>query len=99
MKVLLGGEGGCLRGVGLSLGPMNGAWRMLRRCVDGVQAKVDVAAIHNVVACPSGNVDESVASHPALFALFIAIALFAASVLLGLLFTSAVFGYPVGGIA
>ena len=37
--------------------------------------------------------------HPALFALFIAIALFAASVLLGLLFTSAVFGYPVGGIA
>jgi hypothetical protein len=66
----LRGDGGVrLGGVGLGPGAMDGVRGVLRWGVDGVQAQVDGAPIHDVVAHPRGNVDETIASDRALLAL------------------------------
>jgi hypothetical protein len=54
--------------VGFSLGLVDRARPVLRRGVDRVEPKVDLAGVHKVVACSSRDLDQSVDGDGALLA-------------------------------
>src|SRR5450759_1370725 len=64
-----GGSGVLFVGVGLGLGPVDRAGRVLGSGVDRVELEVDRALVHEVVARAGGDVDEATGRHRAALAL------------------------------